>query len=321
MGHEASGIVHTVGPAVSTLKPGDEIAIEPGFACRVCANCKSGHYNLCPDMKFAANPPLTHGTLSKFFKVPADCCFKISGTLGENRALGGGENRSKLGIGLDEAVLIEPMAVAVHSVRQVGVKAGDRVVIFGAGTVGLLCAAVAREFGASVVLSVDLSESKLEFAKKWMARDRFLFSTVIPERTLGVEENAGALRDWLGSLEIDGDPGLSGFDVAIEATGAESCIQMAVHSLRVGGSFVQTGLGNRNVNFPISTVSENEITVKGCYRYGAGDFKMALQLAFSGKVELKPLITKVFPFEEVTKAWENTRNGQGIKTLIRGVGF
>lgn len=321
MGHEASGIVHAVGPAVSTLKPGDEIAIEPGFACRICANCKSGRYNLCPHMKFAANPPYTHGTLSKFFKVPADCCYKISGTLGENSTLGGPDKRSKLGIGLDEAVLIEPMAVSVHSVRQVGVKPGDRVVVFGAGTVGLLCAAVAREFGASVVISVDLSDRKLEFAQGWMARDRFLFSTVIPEPTLGAEQNAGALRNRLGSLEIDEDPGLAGFDVAIEATGAESCIQMAVHSLRVGGSFVQTGLGNRNVNFPISTVSENEITVKGCYRYGAGDFQMALQLAILGKIELKPLITNVFPFEEVTKAWETTKSGQGIKTLIRGVGF
>jgi D-xylulose reductase len=315
MGHEASGIVHAVGSGVSALEPGDEIAIEPGFACRVCANCKSGRYNLCPHMKFAASPPHTHGTLSKFFKVPADCCFKISGL---PSALGGKE---RTGIGLDEAVLIEPMAVAVHSVRQVGVKTGDRVVVFGAGTVGLLCAAVARDFGASIVLSVDLSESKLEFAQKWMKRDRFLHSTFIPDRAMGAKDNAGTLRSCLASWDTNDDPGLVGFDIAIEATGAESCIQMAVHSLRVGGAFVQTGLGSRNVNFPISTVSENEITVKGCFRYGAGDFKTALQLATSGKVDLKPLITKVFPFEEVTKAWETTKSGQGIKTLIRGVGF
>ncbi|CAG8025536.1 unnamed protein product [Penicillium salamii] len=312
MGHEASGIVHAVGPAVSNLKTGDEIAIEPGFACRICSNCKSGHYNLCPHMKFAANPPHTHGTLSKFFKVPADCCFRIANTLGGNS--------SALRIGLDEAVLIEPMAVAVHSVRQVGVKPGDRVIVFGAGTVGLLCAAVAREFGASVVVSVDLSDQKLCFAQEWMARDRFLFSTAIPA-PMHAEDNAAGLRNWLQSVSPDEDPGMSGFDVAIEATGAESCIQMAIYSLRIGGSFVQTGLGNRNVNFPISTVSENEITIKGCYRYGHGDFKLALKLAMSGKVELKPLITNVFPFEEVTKAWDTTKSGEGIKTLIRGVGF
>ncbi|KAJ5336246.1 hypothetical protein MYU51_009561 [Penicillium brevicompactum] len=321
MGHEASGIVHAVGSGVSTLKPGDEIAIEPGFACRICVNCKNGHYNLCPRMKFAANPPHTHGTLSKFFKVPADCCFKISSTMGESTALGGPYNRSDLRIGLDEAVLIEPMAVAVHSVRQVGVKPGDRVIVFGAGTVGLFCAALVREFGATVVVSVDLSDEKLSFAQKWMERDRFLFATAIPDRELSAEDNATAMKNWLGSLDPNEDPGISGFDVAIEATGAESCIQTAVHSLRLGGSFVQTGLGNRNVNFPISTVSENEITIKGCYRYGPGDFKLALQLAIFGRIELKPLITKVFAFEEVTQAWETTKRGEGIKTLIRGMGF
>lgn len=112
-----------------------------------------------------------------------------------------------------------------------------------------------------------------------------------------------------------------GYDVAIEATGAESCIQMAIYALRVGGSFVQTGLGKRIVNFPISTVSENEIHVKGCFRYGPGDYKMALELALSRRIGLKPLITEVVSFEDAVEAWERTRRGDGIKTLIRGPGF
>ncbi|KAJ6084922.1 hypothetical protein N7499_004551 [Penicillium canescens] len=311
MGHEASGTVHAIGPSVKNLQPGDAVAIEPGFGCRICSKCKAGKYNLCPEMKFAANPPYTHGTLSKFFKVPADCCYKISGSFDSEFGNAGG-------IGLDEAVLIEPMAVAVHSVRQVGVKPGDRAIVFGAGTVGLLCAAVAREFGANLIVSVDLSDDKLEFAKKFVGEDRVRFRTAIPARGLTSEEIAVGLRGWLEGVDSEAD--LPGFDVAIEATGAESCIQTAIHSLKVGGSFVQTGLGNRNVNFPISTVSENEITVKGCYRYGAGDFKMALELAKSRKVELKPLITKVVPFENVVEAWETTKRGEGIKTLIRGVG-
>jgi D-xylulose reductase len=111
------------------------------------------------------------------------------------------------------------------------------------------------------------------------------------------------------------------FDVAIEATGAELCIQMAIHALRLGGFFVQTGLGNPNVNFPITVVSMSEITVKGCFRYGPGDYKMALELALMGKINLRSLITKVLPFEKVTDAWETTRRGEGIKTLIQGVDF
>lgn len=306
MGHEASGIVQTVGPAVTALQPGDPVAIEPGRACRLCSRCKLGKYNLCPQMKFAASPP-DHGTLSKYFKMPADCCYKIPTSVGRS-------------FGLDEAVLVEPLSVAVHSVRQAGVQPGDKVVVFGAGTVGLLCAAVAREYGASMITCVDISRDKLDFAHSFVPNGRLSFATAIPTQSLSSEENAQCLRGMHRNAHIT-ETDVAGFDVAIEATGAESCIQMAIHALRVGGSFVQTGLGQRNVSFPISTVSENEINVKGCFRYGPGDYKMALELAFTRKIELKSLITKIVPFEKTVEAWEIAKRGEGIKTLIRGVGF
>ncbi|CAL5867239.1 uncharacterized protein PFLUO_LOCUS1454 [Penicillium psychrofluorescens] len=307
MGHEASGTVHAIGPAVTNLEPGDNIAIEPGYACRLCSICKAGRYNLCPKMKFAASPPYTHGTLSKYYKIPADCCFKIP--KGMDRPLG-----------LDEAVLMEPLAVAMHSVRQVGILPGDKVLVFGSGTVGLLCAAVAREFGAGSVVIVDLSRDKLDFAKKFIPNERMAFSTYIPAKDLSVEQNANELRALQSSIVLS-DADVPGFDVAIEATGAESCIQMAIHALRVGGSYVQTGMGKRVVNFPISLIGEHEITIKGCFRYGAGDFQMGLDMVSTKRIDLKPLITKVVPFENVIDAWETTKRGEGIKTLIRGAGF
>lgn len=306
MGHEASGIVHAVGPGVFNLQPGDAVAIEPGVPCRLCSRCKSGKYNLCPDMQFAASPPF-HGALTKYYKTPADNCYKIPPSVG-------------ISFGLDEAVLIEPLAVAVHSIRQVGVQPGDKVVVFGAGTVGLLSAAVAREFGASTIMSVDVKRDKLNFAHSYIPNGRLSFSTAIPNQALSSEENAQCLRGMHRNSHFT-ESDVPGFDVAVEATGNEACIQMAIHSLRVGGSFVQTGLGTRNVNFPISVVAENEINVKGCFRYGPGDFKMAIELAFTRKIELKPLITKVVDFENVVEAWETMRDGEGIKTLIRGVGY
>lgn len=307
MGHEASGIVHAVGSAVTTLQPGDPVAIEPGIPCRTCSRCKMGKYNLCPGMKFAASPGGMHGTLTKYFKLPADNCYKI-------------HTDAEMSFELDEAVLIEPLAVAVHSVRQASVQLGDRVVVFGAGTVGLLCAAVAREYGARVITSVDIRREKLDFAASFIPNGRVSFESFIPEKTLSTEENAQRLCEMHpGSDFIESD--IPAYDVAIEATGAESCIQMAIYALRVGGSFVQTGLGKRVVDFPISTVSENEIHVKGCFRYGPGDYKMALELALSGRVGLKALITKVVSFEDVVEAWETTRRGEGIKTLIRGPEF
>ncbi|KAJ5708543.1 hypothetical protein N7488_008344 [Penicillium malachiteum] len=307
LGHEASGIVHAIGPAVLNLQPGDPVAIEPGAPCRLCSRCKLGKYNLCPEMRFAASPPF-HGTLTKYYKIPADCCYKIPPSVG-------------ISFGLDEAVLIEPLAVAVHSVRQLGVQPGDKVVVFGADTIGLLCAAVAREFGASTIMSVDRNRDKLDFAHSFVPNGRLSFSTAIPNQSLSSEENAQCLRGMHRSSHFT-QSDVPGFDVAIEATGVDYCIQMAIHSLRVGGSFVQTAVGNsKNVLFPIATVLENEINVKGCYRYAAGDFKMALELAFTRKIELKPLITKVVDFENVTEAWEISRRGHGIKTLIRGLGI
>lgn len=257
-------------------------------------------------MKFAAFPPF-HGTLTKYYKIPADCCYKIPPSVG-------------ISFGLDEAVLIEPLAVAVHSIRQVCVQPGDKVVVFGAGTTGLLCAAVAREFGASTIMSVDISRDKLDFAHSFVPNGRLSFSTAIPNQSLSSEENAKCLRGMHRNSHFT-ESDVPGFDVAIEATGVEACIQMAIYSLRVGGSFVQAGVGKKNVVFPIATVSENEINVKGSYRYAAGDFKMALELAFTRKIELKPLITKIVNFDNVDEAWEITARGEGIKTLIRGVGY
>ncbi|KAF4210564.1 hypothetical protein CNMCM8980_003858 [Aspergillus fumigatiaffinis] len=299
MGHEASGIIHAVGPSVSTLQPGDHVAIEPGYPCHRCPCCKSGRYNLCPRMKFAAAPPSCHGTLTKYFRLPADYCYKIPpGTLG-----------------LDEAVLMEPLAVAVHSVRQVGVRPGDRVVVFGAGTVGLLCAAVAREFGAATVFMVDINRAKLEFAWSFLESEEMVLGTWLPSAPGSSEEYAAALLAAFERTDHRSDE-IPGFDVAIEATGAEPCIQMGIEVLRVGGAFIQTGLGKRNVSFPICTVAEKEIVVKGCFRYGPGDFRMGLQFAVEGRIPVKQFITKVLPFERATEAWETTRRGEGIKTLI-----
>ncbi|RAK97675.1 NAD(P)-dependent alcohol dehydrogenase [Aspergillus ibericus CBS 121593] len=277
MGHEASGTIHAVGSAVTSLVPGDR--------------CKAGRYNLCPAMKFAADPPVVHGTLTKYFMLPADFCYKIS------------EN-----IGLDEAVLLVPLAVGIHAVRLADVKPGQSVVVFGAGTVGLFCAAVAREFGASIVVSVDILESKLKFAKEFVGREAG--RTAMPDVSLTVEENAARLaRDHaLGE----------GADVVIDASGAEMSVQTAIFALRKGGTYVQAGMGKRKIEFPISEMCEKEIAAKGCYRYGPGDFDLGISLVGRGRLDLSGLISNIFPFERATEAWEAARRGEGIKTLIEG---
>lgn len=293
MGHEASGTIHAVGSAVTHLGPGDNVAIEPGRPCRACVRCKEGSYNLCPKMSFAAcTVPKTHGCLSKYFKIPADFCYRLPP-----------------GVRLIEGVLAEPLAVAAHAVRTVKISYGTTLVVFGSGTIGLLCGAVARLFGAKKVILVDVQESKLEFARRFIHD----VGTYLPVHTVSVEHHAATIIERF-DLAL-------GADAVIEATGAETCIQTAVHVLRPGGSYVQTGLGKPMVNFPIVAMSEKEIHMHGAFRYGPGDYQVAMDVLEARSIPVRDLVSNIFEFEHATEAWEATKQGRGIKNMIRGYGY
>lgn len=240
-------------------------------------------------MTFAACPPDSHGTLRKFFKLPEDFAYKLPEEMG-----------------LDEGVLVEPLAVAVHVTRLADVKVGMNVVVFGAGTVGLLCAAVARVMGAGKIVVVDVNTERLAFAQKYAATGTFQ-----PSREDTAEETAQKIIQQ-HSLPAEGA------DIVLEATGAEPCIEAGIHVLRLGGTFVQAGLGKARIGFPIVALSEKELNMKGSFRYNAGDYDLAMHLLDSKKVSVRELITGVEPFERATEAWERTKRGDGIKNLIRG---
>lgn len=208
-------------------------------------------------------------------------------------------------MGLDEGVLVEPLAVAVHASRLVDIKAGQDVVVFGAGTVGLLCAAVARAMGARKVVSVDVNDKRLGFVKKFAGAEGY--------RPLG-EDTAEDTASKI--IELHGFDG--GADVVLEATGVASCIDAGINVAKSGGSYIQIGLGNSKIEFPIVKLSEKELNMKGCFRYSAGDFEMAMQFLESKKILVKELITGVEPFERATDAWDRTKRGEGIKNLIEG---
>jgi D-xylulose reductase len=286
LGHESSGTVTSVGSAVTRLKPGDRVAIEPGTPCRHCNACLGGKYNLCPAMKFAATPPYD-GTLAGFYTAPEDLCYKLADH-----------------VSLQEGALIEPLAVAVHLVKQASIAPGESAVIMGAGPVGLLCCAVAKAFGATKIVAVDIQPSRLDFAKSYAATHAFL-----PERVPAVEN---AVR-----LMAEAELG-EGADAVIDASGAESSIQTSIHVVRRGGTYVQGGMGKPDINFPIVALCCKEITAKGSFRYGSGDYKLAVQLVESGKVDVKALVTGTVDFGDAEKAFESVKEGKGIKVLIRG---
>ncbi|KAM0441302.1 hypothetical protein ACHAPT_000611 [Fusarium lateritium] len=286
LGHESAGTIVEVGEKVKTLKVGDRVALEPGYPCRRCSNCLAGKYNLCPDMVFAATPPY-HGTLTGYWVAPADFCFKLP------------ENVSQ-----QEGALIEPLAVAVHIVKQAKVKPGDSVVVMGAGPVGLLCAAVARAYGASKIVSVDIVQSKLDFAKDFASTHTYASQRIAPE------ENAKNI------LELADLP--DGADIVIDASGAEPSIQASIHVLKVGGSYVQGGMGKSDITFPIMAMCIKEATVSGSFRYGAGDYPLAVELVATGKVDVKKLVTGIVDFQQAEEAFKKVKEGEAIKVLIKG---
>ncbi|CUM65527.1 uncharacterized protein PRCAT00003173001 [Priceomyces carsonii] len=297
MGHESSGIVSKVGDKVESVKVGDKVAIEPGLPSRLSDEYKSGHYNLCPHMVFAAtpssdgnNPP---GTLCKYYKSPEDFLVKLPDH-----------------VSLELGALVEPLSVGVHAVKLASITFGENVAVFGSGPVGLLAAASALKFGASSVVLIDIVDSKLEIGK-----EIGVASHTFNSKTGGSFEEY-IKREKLGAI-----------DVVLECSGAEPCIQMGVNSLRPGGRYVQVGNAGGLVKFPITEFSTRELTLFGAFRYGFNDFKTSVKILDdnykNGKehaaIDFERIITHRFKFADAIKAYDVVRGGNGcIKCIIDG---
>lgn len=305
LGHESAGIIAQVGSAVKHLQVGQRVAVEPGATCRICDACKSGHYELCPDIEFAATPPYD-GTLGRYYRVPADLAYPLP------------ENLT-----LEDGAMMEPLSVAVHSLVHIGnIRTNQTVAIFGAGPVGLLCLAVAKAFGAKRTIAVDIVESRLQFAKNYAATDIYLPVKPNPgESTIEYSRrNAAEMKRALGLT----DRGSGSVDIVLDASGAEVSIQTGILLAREGGTLIQVGMGKSEVVIPITILLAKQLTLKGSFRYGAGDYNLAIELAAQGKVDLKPLVTHRFTFEDAVTAFEVTRSGKSqdgkgvIKAVISG---
>ncbi|TBU32833.1 xylitol dehydrogenase [Dichomitus squalens] len=305
LGHESAGVVHKVGSKVADLKPGDRVAMEPGATCRKCDACKRGRYELCPDIIFAATPPYD-GTLARYYPIPADLCYKLPDNLT-----------------LEDGAMMEPLSVAIHSVANVaGLKPAETVVVFGAGPVGLLCMAVARALGAARVIAVDIVPSRLEFAKSYAATDTYL-PPQFQEGESRIEysrRNAKQMQTQLGLEER----GLKAVDLIVDASGAEVSIQTGIYIAKHGGRYVQVGMGAPEIVIPITTLLVKEIDFKGSFRYGPGDYQLAIALVSQGRIDLKPLVTHRYSFDQAVEAFQSTRAGKSpdgkpvIKAVISG---
>ena len=269
LGHELAAEVAAVGEGVETVKVGQRVTVNPARACGFCSYCKSGRLNLCGKtimLGSASTTPPTDGALAEFVTVRADQCHLLPD--GMSDALG---------------AMIEPFAVALHAVKRSGGVAGKRVLVTGAGTIGLLTAATARAYGGVPVTVSDV---------------------VAARRAKALEMGADAALDPAAKdvkarvAELAGD----GFDVVFEASGSPVALRGAFDLVRRGGTIVQIGtLGAEDIPIPVNQVMVKEICLRGSMRY-ADVFDEAIRLATAGRVRLEPFISGTFGLSEAVEA-------------------
>lgn len=259
LGHEASGTIRAVGSLVRDRSVGQRVAMEPQETCGRCTQCVAGRYNLCPDVVFFATPPVD-GAFTQYVVLDSIRAHPVPDSLSD-----------------EAAALIEPLSVAVWSARKAAIEPGDRVLVTGAGPVGLLCADVARSRGASWVGVSDTNDHRLEVASRRGA------SQVV---------NAAA-----GPLGEQIDP----VDVVLECSGATPAVRSAFDVTAPAARIVLVGLGSPDMELPVATIQVKELVVTGVFRY-ASCYPAAIALAASGAVDLDSLVTGKFGLEQVTEA-------------------
>ncbi len=270
LGHETGGTVVEIGDEVTDLKVGDRVALEPGVTCGECEFCKSGRYNLCPDVEFFATPPYD-GTFQEYVKHPANMAFKLP------------ENVSTLA-----GAMIEPMAVGFHAANQGGAELGQTGVVFGAGAIGLVSLMALKAKGVSKVYVVDIMDKRLEKAKELGATE------VINGMKDDVTEKIKALTDGKGA------------DLLIETAGSEITANQAIQASKKGATVVMVGYSaSGKMNLEMSLALDKEITFKTIFRY-RHIYPMAIEAAASGKVDLENLVTDIFSFDDVQHAMDTS---------------
>ncbi|PWY94524.1 GroES-like protein [Aspergillus sclerotioniger CBS 115572] len=304
LGHESAGTVVSVGTAVKHLKPGDNVAIEPGVPCRHCDYCRKGSYNLCPDTVFAATPP-HNGTLSKYFKTAGDYCYLLPSHLT-----------------LEDGALCEPVACAVQICRVGEIRGGQTVVVFGCGPIGLLVQSVAKQFGAKTVIGIDVNPKRLEMASTIMKSADGVFQppALPPNEPYDMDKDVLFNGQVAKTIKEQFNLG-EGPDVVIDATGAQSAIQTGIQLCKKGGMFVQAGMGRENIVFPITTACIRDLTLRGSIRYTAGVYPSAIDLVASGKVQPQKIVSHRYKFEQAEEAFEKVKRGgeDVLKVIIEGI--
>ena len=285
-GHEASGVVVHAAETVDGPEVGQRVAIEPGIPCRRCEFCKSGRYNLCPDVIFLSAPPVD-GTFAEYVTLAADFAHPLPDRVDD-----------------ESGAFVEPVSVGIQACRRARLRAGDTFAVLGAGPIGLVTTAVAYAFGGARGYAVDLLDNRLALADELGAVATVNASDADP---------VAAITEWTEGR---------GVDVVFDTSGSSSACKLTPLLARRGG--VVTIVGWPEVSaFPydIERVLEKELDVRGVNRY-CNTYPTAISLLAAGKLDVGPMITHRFPFEQIIEAvaFASEHPPETIKVMVTANG-
>jgi threonine dehydrogenase-like Zn-dependent dehydrogenase len=265
-GHEACGIVESIGDDVTSLKRGDFVSLEPLIPCGVCYSCRIGRSNCCSNMKTIG--ATVDGALADFFCAPADCLHVIPEDI-DDPAIG---------------ALAEPFSIGFHAVDRGGLKKEDRMLLFGAGPIGLTVLIAAKKIGAEVAIT-DLFDNRLNIAKQLGA------DLVINARREDVDET---VREW-----TDND----GASVVAEAVGIPATFEKSIELASYAGRVVIIGVMEDAFKIPGRAITGKELSIFGS-RNNIDNFKDALDFLSQNQSIPEKLISHRFKFENTVQAFE-----------------
>ena len=267
LGHEASGTVIEVGREVKHLRVGDRVCMEPGIPDPNSKPTRLGMYNLDPAVRFWATPPV-HGVLRPTVVHPADFTYKLPDN-----------------ISFAEGAMVEPLAVGMHAASKAQIKPGDVAVVIGAGTIGMVTALAALAGGCSRIIISDVWQPKLDLAA-----------------TLGPITPVNVTCQNSTEVVMESTDGW-GADIVFEASGSAQAAAGVFELLCPGGRVVFIGMPGEPIAYDVVAAQVKEARVEHVFRY-AHVYPRALALIASGKINLKPLLTDRFAFQDSVKAFE-----------------
>ena len=281
LGHEAAGTIVGVGESVDPSRVGQRVSIEPQRPDPDSDETRRGHYNLCPHMRFFATPPVD-GALCDYVTIGAEFAHPVPDSMSD-----------------DAAALCEPLSVGIAAIRKAELDGRSRVLIAGAGPIGIVVTQLARAYGATEIVVSDPDPTRRDRAMAFGATSVLDPSSSRP----GPVDPASGGTDDLA------------VDAFIDASGAAAAVAAGIRAVRPAGRIVLVGSGAESMELPTQLIQNRELVLTGVFRY-ANTWPTAIALVESGRVDLDAMVTARFPLEKAAEALDSDRNPGSVKSVV-----